>query len=406
MKTFAYHARTASGSEVDGVTSANTVDEAIAGLRAGGLVVASIKEENEGQNDVRGILGPRKAKDKTLSVLCSQLAIIMKSGLPLPRALRMVAEQTTDRALERVFNDVADDITAGAGLADSFVRHGSNLPATFIETVRAGEESGNLDVVFDNLAKYYDKSAKASGKVKSAMIYPSFVLGVAVIVVIVIMVFAVPTFKSTFESFGGELPVPTQVMINVSNFMVNWWPLLIGIVVGLIVAFRLALRNDSFHMACSRLALRLPVFGKIIASGSTAQFASTMSMMVHAGLAMPKAVEVCSRSIANYSMAASLGSVVGELEAGHSLAGSLRRTQAYPALACEMVEVGEETGSLHNTLGVLADYYDNETATATERALSLLEPITIVLLAGIVVMILLAVYLPMFSIYGSFNSTL
>ena len=406
MKTFAYHARTAAGVEVDGVTSANTVDEAIANLRGNGLVVATIKEEGDSKGDIRSLIGPRKIKDKTLSVLCAQLAIIMQSGLPLPRALRMVADQTTDKALSRIFLDVADDITAGSGLADSFVRYGSNLPATFIETVRAGEESGNLDVVFNNLARYYDKSARASGKVKSAMIYPAFVLGVAVVVVIVIMLFAVPTFKSTFESFGGELPLPTQVMMGVSDFMVAWWPLLLAIVVALFIGFRVALRNERFHMAASRLFLRIPVLGKIAAQGSTAQFSSTMSMMVQAGLPMPKAVDVCSRSIANYSMAAALGPVVGELEAGHSLAGALRRTNAYPDLACEMVEVGEETGSLHNTLSVLSDYYDNETAVATERALSLLEPLTIVVLALIVVMILLAVYLPMFSIYGSFNSTL
>lgn len=405
MKTFKYTARNADSDDViEGVVQANTQDEAIAQIRAGSLIITSLDEVTATGN-VNISLGSRRVKQKSLAIMCNQFAIVLRSGLPIVRAIELVAEQTDDKSLRRVLDGVASDVSSGLALGDSFERNGSNLPATFIQTVRAGEASGGLDVVFERLAVYYKKTSESQGKVRSAMIYPAFVLGVAAVVIVLIMVLAVPTFKSTFESMGAELPIPTRLLIGFSDFMTNNFFLLLIIVVVLVVVFRLLLRyREDFHLSMSRLATRIPVIGKIITYNSSSQYAGTMSIMMSAGLPVVEAVDVAAKTISNYYMSRSLEGIEAEVESGKTLASSIEKTEAFPHLVSEMTGVGEETGTLESTLSVISEYYDNEVETLTARALSLLEPAMIIILAIIVGVILLAVYLPMFSIYGNFNA--
>lgn len=405
MKTFAYTARSGAGSEVKGVLEANTQEEAIAGLKGDGLIVTSISESG-GAHDVDLRIGGKKAKEKSLAIMCNQFAIILKAGLPIVRALQLVAEQTDDKTLKVILKNVADEAAAGYSLAESFEKHGEGLPTTFIETVRAGEQSGNLDVVFQRLSTYYERSSKAKSKVKSAMIYPCFVMGVAVAVIIIIMVFAVPTFESTFLSMGVELPWPTQFLIASSNFWSHNIFIVALVVVAIVLAIKFAKRkNDDFRLWWSSLGVRIPVIGRINLMSAASQYAGTMAVMMEAGLSVVKAVEVTAKSISNYWMASALASIQPDLEAGKTLAESLSKTKAYPDLVCEMTGVGEQTGSLDGTLSVLSEYYDNEVETATARSLSIMEPVLIVILAVIVCLILLAVYLPVFNIYGGITST-
>ncbi|MBO7674906.1 MAG: type II secretion system F family protein [Atopobiaceae bacterium] len=406
MRAFKYKARSSYGAVVDGVVEANTREEAVMQLKDDGYIVTSI-EESGGEHDIDLRLGNRKTKDKTLSVMCNQFAIILEAGLPIVRTLELVAGQTEDKTLKEILTNVASDVAAGYELAASFEKHGSNLPTTFIESVRAGEQSGNLTMVFQRLAVFYRKQSETSGKVKSAMMYPSFIMVVAVVVVGVIMVFAVPTFKTTFDSMGSELPLPTQLMIDASDFMVGWWwVFLLAIVVGVVSVQFAKRKSETFHLRWSQLGTMVPVLGKISTMSSASQYASTMAVMMMAGLSSSQAVAVTSRTLSNYYMGYQLASIVPDLEAGRPLAETLSATGAFPQLATEMTGVGEETGELEHTLEVVSDYYDFEVQEATARAIGMLEPITICLLAGIVCVILLAVYLPMFNIYGDFNSTL
>lgn len=394
------------GAVIDGVVEANTRDEAVMQLKDDGYIVSSI-EESGSEHDIDLRLGNKKTKDKTLSVMCNQFAIILEAGLPIVRTLELVAGQTEDKTLKEILTNVANDVAAGYELATSFEKHGSNLPTTFIESVRAGEQSGNLTMVFERLAVFYRKQSETTGKVKSAMMYPSFIMVVAVIVVGVIMVFAVPTFKTTFDSMGSELPLPTQIMINASDFMVAWWWVFVLVIIVGVVSVQFAKRkSEAFHLRWSQLGTRVPVLGKINTMSSASQYASTMAVMMMAGLSSSQAVAVTARTLTNFYMGYQLASIVPDLEAGRPLAETLSATGAFPQLATEMTGVGEETGELEHTLEVVSDYYDFEVQEATARAIGMLEPITICLLAGIVCIILLAVYLPMFSIYGDFNSTL
>lgn len=408
MKTFNYIARYREGGEVNGVIEANTRDEAIRQLRDTNLIIVQISEVGDSSRDVNLRIGGRKAKEKELSVMCNQFAILLKAGLPIVRTLQLIADQTDDKTLKKVLENVADDVAAGYGLADSFVKHGKSLPTTFTESVRAGESSGSLDAVFLRLKDYYEKSSRSKAKVRSAMVYPTFVIVIAVIVVAIIMIFAVPVFRTTFDSFGGELPAITQAVIALSDFFVGYWWVLILIVGALFILVKVLKKNERFRLAWSKMGVELPilhiptpVIGRVNLMGSTSQYAGTMGVMMASGMPITKAVDVAAKSMGNYYLAHSVAETLPELEAGKSLATCLQVRNTLPSLAIEMTAVGEQTGSLEHTLSVISEYYDNEVEVATARALAVLEPCIIVVLAVIVFMLLLSVYMPMFTMYGS-----
>jgi type IV pilus assembly protein PilC len=402
MKTFNYKVRSESGAAIDGVAEANTLEEAVVALKDAGFIVETI-EETSSNRDIDLRLGGRKAKENSLAIMCNQFAIILTAGMPIVRTLQLVANQTEDKTLKKILNDVADDISAGYSLADSFAKHGEGLPTTFIETVRAGENSGNLDTVFRRLSDFYEKSSKTKSKAKSAMIYPSFVIGIAIIVIAIIMLFAVPTFTTTFASMGVQLPWITQFMIDSSHWWTNNILIVIGVIIVAIIAVKFAKKNDDFRMKWSSIGVKIPVIGRINLMNAASQYSGTMGVMMEAGLSVINAVGVTARSMSNYYMGHELASMQFDLESGKPLATCLAKIDVFPELVTEMTGVGEQTGSLEHTLGVLSEYYDNEVETASSRALSILEPLIIVILAVVVCGILLAVYLPMFSLYGSFG---
>lgn len=401
MKTFNYIARSSAGGEVSGVAEANTREEAIGQLKDSGLIVSRITEVSDSKRDVDLKLGSRKAKEKELSIVCDQFSILLKAGLPIVRTLDLIAKQTEDKSLRAVLEEATDEVAAGYSLAASLEKHGDGLPTTFIESVRAGEESGSLETVFRRLSSYYEKTSRTKAKVKSAMIYPTFVMVIAVVVVAIIMIFAVPVFSSTFESMGSELPAITQFVVDSSDFWVHWWWLVAILVAAAVMGVQLAKKSDGFHLLWSKLGVKVPVIGRINLMSAASQYSGTMSVMMSAGLPIVKAVGVTARSMTNFYMGKSLENTMADIEAGKPLAACLRTEETLPELAIEMTAVGEQTGALESTMEVISEYYDNEVETSTARAMSILEPMIIVVLAVIVFVLLLSVYLPMFSMYGS-----
>jgi type IV pilus assembly protein PilC len=401
VKTFNYTARSIEGGQVTGVAEANTREEAIRALRDDGLIIERIVEVGGGSRDIDLRLGAKKTKEKSLGIVCDQFEILLRAGLPIVRTLELIANQTEDKTLAGILREAANDVAAGYGLADSLEKHGDGLPTTFVESIRAGEESGALELVFKRLSNYYEKSSRTKNKVKSAMIYPVFVMVIAVVVVAIIMIFAVPVFSSTFESMGNELPALTQFVVASSDFWVHWWWLVVIFVAALVIAIKLAKKNDAFHLLWSKIGVKVPVLGRINLMSAASQYSGTMSVMMAAGLPIVRAVGVTARSMTNYYMARSLEATMPGLEAGKTLAQCLAEEATMPELAIEMTSVGEQTGSLEGTMEVISEYYDNEVETSTARAMSILEPMIIVVLAVIVFVLLLSVYLPLFSMYGS-----
>ena len=307
-----------------------------------------------------------------------------------------MAENEEDKNLKKILAEVADDIHAGNGLADSFALRGPTLPRTFIETIRAGEESGKLDETFERLQTYYENSASVASKVGSALVYPIMLISVAVIVIAIIMIFAVPVFA---KSFGDNLPLPTKMLVAMSNFMVNNWLLLLAIILAVAVGAILYGKTDKGGHLYARLAMTFPGICLINRMNAASQFCSTLSTMLAAGLPMVKAGMITANTADNLLIREDVEKAVGGVIEGNRLADGLKDCPWFPALLKEMVTVGEETGKLEETLNVVSEYYNKEVDVAVKKALDILNPCITIVLALIVVFILLSVYLPLFSMY-------
>ncbi len=407
MITYRYKGMSSSGAQIEGVVEAFDEQDAVAKAKENCRVLVSVEPVASGKMhdvmnaDIGDLLSGGKIKPKALTLLCSQLAIELKAGLPLVSSLRLVAENEEDKKLKQILNDVSDDVHAGNGLADSFATRGPGLPRTFIETIRAGEESGKLDETFTRLQKYYENADAVGSKVASAMIYPAMLITVAVIVICVIMIFAVPVFEDSFGNMGNALPAPTAILIAISNFMVDYWLLLIAIILAIVFAIILYGKTDSGRHLYARLALTFPGIDGINKMNAASQFSSTLSTMLSAGLPMVSATKITAATAENLLISEDIEAAVNGVIEGNRLADGLKQSQWLPTLLLEMVTVGEETGKLEETLNVVSDYYTKEVDTAVKRALDILNPCITIVLAIIVVFILLSVYLPIFGMYGS-----
>lgn len=400
MPRYKYEALYANGEEASGIVEAVSEQAAVAQLRQTCEVVLSLTEVRTPTGDPLARF--RKFSAKSLALICQQFAIILQAGLPLVQTVDLVAGQCADKTLRELLMQVSEDVSNGWSLSYSLTQRGSRkLPVTFIETVRSGEESGDMVTAFRRMGSYYERMAKTRSKATSAMIYPAFVLSAAVVVVTIIMVFAVPTFTRTFESMGVELPLATRILVAVSGFMSKYFLLLLALLFGLLAALRIYSHTERGGVQLAGFRLRLPVLGRIALMSATSQFAHTLSMMLSAGMPLLQALEIAGRAVSNQCFARSVLNIIPGVESGHSMGACMMGDPILPPMLVQMVAVGESTGSLEATLQILAEYYDNEVDTATARAISLLEPIIIVLLAFVVVIILFSVYIPMFQIYGA-----
>ena len=406
MITYRYKGLTSSGANVEGVVEAFDKQDALMRAKENCRVLISVEPVSGGKvNDIMNadlgaLLSGGKIKPKKLTLLCSQLSIELRAGLPLVSALRLVAENEEDKNIKRILNEVADDVHAGNGLADSFAARGPGLPRTFIETIRAGEESGKLDETFDKLQKYYENADAVASKVGSALIYPAMLIAVAIIVITIIMVVAVPVFEKTFSSQGNELPLPTKLLIAMSNFMVdNIW-LLIAIVAAAALAIFFYGKTDSGRHLYARIALTFPGISLVNKMNAASQFSSTLSTMLSSGLPLVSAARITANTSDNLLISEDIEKAVSGVVEGKRLSDGIKESQWFPSLLKEMVTVGEETGKLEDTLNVVSEYYTKEVDIAVKRALDILNPCITIVLALMVVFILLSVYLPIFSMYG------
>ena len=400
MPTYHYEALHSNNEIGKGVVEALNKDDAVAQIRKNYEVVLKLDEVKQPIQDPLNKF--RKLNLKVFALMCKQFSIILKAGLPLVQAIDIVASQVSDKVLKNMLIKVSEDIANGWSLAYSFSQEGNNrLPITFIETIRAGEESGDLIKSFERMSVYYDRMTKTRAKATSAMVYPAFLMVVAALVIVVIMTYAVPTFSNTFTSMGMDLPLPTKIVIAVSDFFNKyiWIIICIFALIGFII--RLYGNTNRGRVKLSRVRLAIPILGEIAVMTSASQFAHTMSAMLSAGMPILNALDIASRSVSNAHLSQELQNIIPGVEEGQSLGTCMSYCKDLPQMLIHMTAMGEATGSLEYTLEVQGEYYDNEVDTLTARALSLLEPIIICIMAVIVVCILLSIYLPMFSMYGA-----
>ena len=372
-------------------------------------------------------IGGTKLDMKAFTVMCSQFAIILRAGIPVARTVHLIADKTTDKVLKRILTQVADDVEAGRSISASFEERGGKLlPATFVDTIRAGEETGSIDTAFATMHRHLDKQAKMGARVRGALAYPVFVLFIAVIVVIVIMVArvrgalaypvfvlfiavivvivimvkVVPTFTAIFDSYGAELPGVTKALIAISNFFSRYWLVLLAVFIVCYLFYKLYGNTEEGRLKFAVLGRKLPVLGNINELNSASQFANSMATMLSAGLPLTRAISITAKVIDNYFVSQEIGKLSGRLEEGHGLGTSLRDSACMPDILTDMVAVGEETGELQSTMETVAAYYDTELEQAINAAIAKLEPTLLVFMAVVAGFIVIAVYMAMFSMYS------
>ncbi|MCX4372097.1 MAG: type II secretion system F family protein [Dysosmobacter sp.] len=401
MPTYKYEGAYASGEKVSGVVEAVSQTDAVNQIRQSCEIVLSLKEVPRAA--ARDPLARfQKITAKSLALTCQQFAIILKAGLPLVQTVDLVAGQCGDKNLTALLRQVSEDVSNGWSLSYSFEQRGArSLPITFRETVRAGEESGDLLSSFQRMADYFERMNKTRESVVSALTYPTFVIVVAVIVVSIIMGYAVPTFTNMFESLSIELPWVTKALIAVSGFFQKYTLLLIALLALAVFAVKLYGTTEKGGPALARTQLKLPIIGEIVRMSGASQFSHTMSTLLTAGMPILQAIDVSGRTVTNLCLSGEVLATLPGVEGGRPLGECMSYAKELPPMLTQMTAVGEATGSLESTLKVLADYYDNEVDVRVKRALSLLEPAIIVALSIFVVFILMAVYLPMFSMYSA-----
>lgn len=405
MPTYKYSAMTRDGKKVAGVIEGFNELDAVGKIKESYsivLQVSEVKEKGKAAQFLSMDLGGNKLNAKAFTLMCSQFSVILRAGIPITRTVELIAEKMTDKPLKRVLEQVAKDVEAGRSLSSSFAERGRKLlPITFLETIHAGEEAGTLDTAFDSVSKHFTKQSKMKGKVRSALIYPTFVLIVAIAVVIVLMVKVVPTFTAIFDSYDAELPMVTQLLINMSDFFRRYWMIMAGVAAAVTLILKLYGNTEDGRLNLAKAQLKLPVLGNIANLNGASQFANTMTMMLNAGLPMTKSVTITSRVMDNYYFSQEVGKVTAKLEEGQTLGRCLRDSGCLPDILVDMTAVGEDSGELANTLGMTAEYYDSELEQATAEALAKLEPTILVFLAAFAGFIVIAIYMAMFGMYAA-----
>ncbi|HSB20106.1 MAG TPA: type II secretion system F family protein [Anaeromyxobacteraceae bacterium] len=338
---------------------------------------------------------------KDLLVFTRQFAVMIDAGLPLVQALDIIGTQADNPAFRVVLMAVKSRVESGSTFADALAEHPRVFDELFVQLVRAGEIGGILDTILNRLGAYLEKNEKLKRRLRGAMVYPTIVLTVAVGVTIVLLAYVTPTFEKMFKDFGGAMPGPTQFLIDLSHGLRDNWYWFLGIPVALVVAFRLFLRDPRGRKAWDKFILKLPVFGPLIRKVAVARFTRTLGTLLSSGVPILDALEIVAKSAGNRTVEAAILYVRARISEGKNIAGPLAETQVFPPMVVQMIGVGEATGAMDAMLNKVADFYDDEVDVAIAALTSMIEPVLMVFLGGVVGGFLIAMYLPIFSIAGN-----
>jgi type IV pilus assembly protein PilC len=338
---------------------------------------------------------------KDILIFTRQFSVMIDAGLPLVQGLEIIATQADNREFRRVLMDVKLRVESGSTFADALAVHPKVFDELFVQLVRAGEIGGMLDTILQRLGAYIEKNEKLKRRVKGAMVYPSIVLIVAVGVTVVLLMFVTPTFEKMFKDFGGAMPAPTQFLIDLSHIMTSYWYLIFGIPVALVVAWRAWVGTKSGRLQWDAFVLKVPVFGPLVRKIAVARFTRTLGTMLSSGVPILDALEIVAKSSGNRVIERGILMVRARIAEGKNIAGPLAETKVFPPMVVQMIGVGEATGAMDQMLAKIADFYDDEVDVAVAALTSMIEPIMMIFLGGVVGGFLVAMYLPIFSIAGN-----
>ena len=391
MPVFAYAGKARGGKSVTAEITADNRDAAIDQLRSQGVTVTTIEEKKK-----KAVEKKQKVTDKDIVIFTRQFATMIGAGLPLVQCLDILSSQSDNKTFGRLIGDVKADVESGTTFADALKKHPKVFTSLYSNMVQAGEVGGALDVTLIRLAAQLEKAAKLKAQIKSAMVYPTAIVGVAIIVVSVLMVFVIPIFAKMFTDFGGTLPAPTQFVIGASEFMQKYIVLIVAAAGGGIWGLKKYYGTPAGRIQIDTLMLKLPVAGDLIRKISVAQFTRTFGTLLQSGVPIMEGLEIVARIAGNKIVENAILDARSSVGEGKTLSEPLGKTGVFPPMVVQMINVGEATGALDVMLGKIADFYDEEVDAAVSALTALLEPMLMVFLGTVIGFIVIAMYLPIF----------
>jgi type IV pilus assembly protein PilC len=398
--TYAYKVRDREGRLLQGSLEADSSTLVANKLRSMGYVPITIDRQDSGslQKEIKipGFAGRVKLKD--VAVFSRQFATMINAGLSLIRSLHILGEQTENKVLAGIITEVRIDVEKGASLSQAMARHPKAFNRLFVAMVKAGETGGVLDSVLQQLATTIEKQVELKRKITSAMTYPVAVLALVLLIVTAMLLFVVPTFETLYADLGGQLPLPTRILLGVSGLVTKFAPIIFVLEIIAVVLFKKWIQSENGRAAWDTVKLRVPIFGKLVRKTALTRFSRTFSSLLRSGVPILEALEITSETVNNHVFAKAVKDVQTAVKQGESVAGPLSTHAVFPPMVVQMLAVGEETGAVDEMLDKVADFYDQEIEAMVDALTSLLEPLLIVVMGGAVGGMVVALYMPMFNI--------
>lgn len=395
MATYVWRGRTLSGEVQTGELVAETRRDLQLALRKKRIILITAKEK-PGEFRLLPRRGGGSVKTKDLAIFTRQFATMINAGLPLVQCLDTLARQTTKTGFRDVITKVMKDVEAGSTLAESIGRHKAVFPELYVHMVTAGEAGGILDVILARLATFLEKLDALKRKVKAAMTYPAVVMTVAVLATVFLLVFIIPTFAKMFRDFGGQLPLPTRIVMGVSDFLRTQWWIVLAAIAGLLAAFRRVRATEKGRYKIDEALLKFPVIGDILMKASVARFTRTLGTLISSGVPILDGLSITAKTAGNMVIHDAIVKTRSSISEGETISGPLRELGVFPPMVVQMIAIGEETGALDEMLAKIADFYEEEVDSAVEALTSIIEPVMIVFMGGVVGTMVVAMYLPIF----------
>jgi type IV pilus assembly protein PilC len=399
MPLYEYTARNAQSGQIQkGQLEVGSQAEVSAYLRKNRLMLVSVREAPKSINIS---FGKQRIKTRDLVIFTRQFATMINAGLPLVQALTILAQQTENKTLSEVTRAVVYDVESGNTLADAFSKHPKAFPDLYVNMVAAGEAGGILDTILLRLATFLEKSDALMRKVKGALVYPAVIMSVAAIAIAILLIFVIPVFQTMFASVNMELPLPTRIVIGLSNALIHFWWAAVGAVVAVIFSIRKYYATTGGRKLIDALLLKAPVLGDLLRKSAVSRFTRTLGTLISSGVSILEGLEITAKTAGNMVVHDAVMQSRNSIAGGETIAGPLERCKVFPPMVISMIAVGEQTGGLDEMLSKIADFYDEEVDVAVGALLSLMEPIMIVVLGIIVGGMVVSMYLPIFDMMNA-----
>ncbi len=399
MPLFEYTARNTSNGQIQkGQLEVANKDEVSAYLRKNRLLLVNVREAPK---QIKLSLGSGRVKTRDIVIFTRQFATMINAGLPLVQSLNILAQQTENKTLREVTKAVVYDVESGNTLADAFSKHPKAFSALYVNMVAAGEAGGILDTILLRLSTFLEKNDALVRKVKGAMVYPGVIITVALAAIAILLIFVIPTFQNMFASANLELPLPTRVVIGMSNFLISYWWAMLAAIGAMVFAFRQYYGTTGGRKQIDGLILKAPVLGDVVRKSAVSRFTRTLGTLVSSGVSILEGLEITAKTAGNAVIHDAVMESRQSIAGGETIAAPLEKSQVFPPMVISMIAVGEQTGGLDEMLSKIADFYDEEVDVAVSALLSLMEPAMIVVLGVIVGGMVIAMYLPIFDMMNA-----